>query len=195
MNYYDSQRFGVPGGPYNTHLIGKAVVEGDWREAWRQMRVSGNKKDGDLSFLKSKNPSREEYRKFFLTVNPKKVRFFVSAYNSYLWNSRVSSEISRISKSGKIEIDHIGDLRIPLVSDARIPVTISVRGYEINNNLLACRADNSRPAMVTSAVFAGTAVKDEMHPGKKKITLSFFLPTGSYATMCVHQLLCKLSFK
>ncbi|MBU4511813.1 tRNA pseudouridine(13) synthase TruD, partial [Patescibacteria group bacterium] len=30
INYYDSQRFGVAGGHYNTHLIGKAIVENDW---------------------------------------------------------------------------------------------------------------------------------------------------------------------
>ncbi|MCX6715998.1 MAG: tRNA pseudouridine(13) synthase TruD, partial [Candidatus Taylorbacteria bacterium] len=37
VNYYDSQRFGLPGGPYNTHLIGKAIVEEDWKEAYEQL--------------------------------------------------------------------------------------------------------------------------------------------------------------
>ena len=27
INYYDSQRFGMHGGPYNTHLIGEAIVK------------------------------------------------------------------------------------------------------------------------------------------------------------------------
>lgn len=40
INYYDNQRFGLPGGPYNTHLIGKSIVESDWKKAFFEYKRS-----------------------------------------------------------------------------------------------------------------------------------------------------------
>jgi len=38
INYYDNQRFGISGGPYNTHLIGKGIIEGNYREVLKQIK-------------------------------------------------------------------------------------------------------------------------------------------------------------
>ena len=32
----------MPGGPYNTHLIGKAIVENNWKEAYKQLKITNN---------------------------------------------------------------------------------------------------------------------------------------------------------
>jgi len=40
INYYDNQRFGMPGGPYNTHLIGKAIIENNWEQAFIEFIIA-----------------------------------------------------------------------------------------------------------------------------------------------------------
>lgn len=87
INYYDNQRFGMPGGPYNTHLIGKAVVESDWRQAYRHIKVTANIPPEIL--VKVKNPA--DYKAIFKSINPKRIAFFVSSYNSFLWNTQAPS--------------------------------------------------------------------------------------------------------
>lgn len=38
INYYDMQRFGMDGGPYNTDSIGKAIIENDWKNVYLEFK-------------------------------------------------------------------------------------------------------------------------------------------------------------
>ena len=68
INYYDSQRFGMPGGPYNTHLIGEAIVKKDWRKAFDHMKITNNISPDFLTKLENDF----DYKGFFKTISHKK---------------------------------------------------------------------------------------------------------------------------
>ena len=72
LNYYDNQRFGMPGGPYTTHWIGKAIVESDWRKAYEYVRATANQ----LPKRSTEPKSRSDLQNVFRSMDPKKVLFF-----------------------------------------------------------------------------------------------------------------------
>lgn len=189
INYYDNQRFGMPGGPYNTHLIGKAIVENNWKEAYQHIKNSNNALPDSVT----KNKNITDFKEVFKLMNPKKVSFFVSSYNSFLWNSQASSIVNKHTKSKKHSFENIGDLHIPTTQSFLCPSICDADGYEfITQEFTTKDKKNSRNIIVTTTIYAHDLEKDELHNNKKKLTLSFYLPTGSYATMIVKQIFLRL---
>ncbi|MEA2065208.1 MAG: tRNA pseudouridine(13) synthase TruD [Patescibacteria group bacterium] len=97
LNYYDNQRFGIVGGPYNTHLIGKAIISEDWITAYKEFKKSKNSELANV-----KKPIKINHihcKQFFKQINFAKVRFFISSYNSYLWNKKASNYISKTKEN------------------------------------------------------------------------------------------------
>ena len=106
INYYDNQRFGMPGGPYNTHLIGEAIVKRDWKEAYNHIKITNNIPPSFFPKLENAINCKEVFK----TINPKKVSFFVYAYNSFLWNNQTSLLIKENTKSKKRQFENVGHL-------------------------------------------------------------------------------------
>jgi len=122
-------------------------------------------------------------------MNPKKVSFFVSAYNSSLWNAEASLLVKKNTKSKKSIFKNVGELYLPTNSVFQCPHLCEVGGYElITENLLVKSKPNKRNLLVATNMYVHDLESDELHKNKKKITLSFYLPTGSYATMIIKQL-------
>ncbi|MEK7522416.1 MAG: tRNA pseudouridine(13) synthase TruD [Patescibacteria group bacterium] len=189
INYYDNQRFGMPGGPYNTHLIGKAIVENNWKQAYEQLKITNNITKG--AELKAKDIS--DYKKVFDVMNPKKVSFFVSAYNSFLWNAQASFLVKKNTKSKKFIFENVGQLYLPTNFVFQCPHICEAGGYElITENFLVKPKPNKRNLLVATNMYVHDLEPDEFHKNKKKLTLSFYLPTGSYATMIIKQLFINL---
>jgi len=109
VNYYDNQRFGMPGGPYNTHLIGEAIVKGDWIEAYRHIKATNNILPSFFLKLENVVNCKEVFKK----INPKKVAFFISSYNSFLWNNQTSLLIKDNTKAKKHHFENVGNLYLP----------------------------------------------------------------------------------
>lgn len=189
INYYDNQRFGMPGGPYNTHMIGKAIVGNNWKQAYEQLKITNNITQG--AELKAKDIS--DYKKVFDVMNPKKVSFFVSAYNSFLWNSQTSLLIEKNTKSKKFIFKNVGKLYLPTNTVFQCPHICEAGGFElIPENFLVKPKPNKRNLLVATNMYAHDLESDDLHKSKMKITLSFYLPTGSYATMIIKQLFINL---
>jgi len=185
INYYDNQRFGMAGGPYNTHFIGKAVVEGDWKKAFDHIKITNNV----LPDIPKVIENVSDYKKFFKTINPKKIAFFVSSYNSFLWNNQVSLLIKKHTDSKKYYFEHVGDLYLPTTHSFQCPHIYEADGYEfVEDTFKGKKKINSRNVIVGTTIYAHDLESDELHKGKKKLTVSFFLPTGSYATMIIKQI-------
>ncbi|MDP3965070.1 MAG: tRNA pseudouridine(13) synthase TruD [bacterium] len=190
INYYDNQRFGMPSGPYNTHLIGRAIVENKWKDAYKHLKNSNN----SLPKITTKLESTSDFKEIFRLLNPRKVSFFVSAYNSFLWNSHASSVVRKYTKSKKHIFENVGYLYIPTASSFLCPNICEVDGYEfLAKNFTIALKKNSRNLVVATTIYADDLEKDGLHKGRWKLTLSFFLPTGSYATMIVKQIFLRLS--
>lgn len=178
INYYDTQRFGLPGGPYTTHLIGEAICKNRWNEAFELLKDSGNE-----------IPAGKTGKAAFEAMNPSRVGFFVSSYNSSLWNKAASEYLGTVIKTQAFDFPHLGELNTPLtpelvpISEFTIegrrfdPETFSVVDHEFKRNLA-----------YPTVVYAGVPQEDEIYPGKTCVKLSFFLSTGCYATMMIRQI-------
>lgn len=120
-NYFGLQRFGMRG---DTWLVGKALIEGEWREAahW----IAGSPQPFDYGPAREARElfDRGEYkkaldtwpgghafaskicgalvrngghfRKAIFSIDKKMLRFFVSAYQSYLFNAVLAERITHI---------------------------------------------------------------------------------------------------
>lgn len=180
LNYYDSQRFGLPGGPYVAHDIGRALVDGDYDLAHEMYSLSGNL---ELDF-----PQGVPRDKIFEDMDQRKLLFFLSAYDSYVWNRKLSSMINASDLS--IEIFQNFNVRsLRPESILALPHTLESDGYFLSRNRKIKRRIKSRVASITSKVFAVEPQSDYFYNGRYSVDFSFFLPAGSYATMFMKQLL------
>jgi len=192
VNYYDNQRFGMPGGPYNTHLIGKAIVENDWKQAYEQMKITNNISSNDAI----KKEKIKDFKEVFKSINPKKIAFFVSAYDSFLWNNQASLTVRGNTKSKCHLFENVGELHLPINYLSQCPPICAVDGYDFVAEKFSVQPKAyKRNLVIATTVYASKPETDELHKGKKKITVSFFLPTGSYATMIIKQIFLRLQDK
>lgn len=192
INYYDNQRFGMPGGPYNTHFIGRAITENDWEEAYEQIKITKNTLPDNAAKLKDK----KGFKEIFKSMNPKKISFFVSAHNSFLWNAETSALVKKYTKSKRYIFENIGQLRLPTNQLFQCPQACEVVGSEfLADKFITQPKITKRSVIVRTTMYAHDLEKDEFHKGMSRITLSFFLPTGSYATMVIKQLFLSLKNK
>jgi tRNA pseudouridine13 synthase len=182
----------MPGGPYNTHLIGKAVTENDWKRAYEQMKITNN----IFSDAVTKMGDIADFKGIFKSINPKKTSFFVSAYNSFLWNNRASSIVKDNTKSKLHLFENVGELHLPIDHLSQCPLVCEVDGHDFMTEKFSVQSKMfKRNLIVATTVYARQREVDELHKGKKKITVSFFLPTGSYATMIIKQIFLRLQDK
>jgi len=190
VNYYDNQRFGMAGGPYNTHLIGKALVEQKWKIALRELAKTKNE---EIYGLMSKYNNGAE--SILRELNPKKLLFYVSSYNSYLWNNEVSKTLKKINGNNTVKypFKNVGELYIPHGKGCLFSEIVSTSGYSFDvKNFISCKKQIDRNLFISTAVHTTKPMSDPLHKGKYMIDASFFLPTGSYATMFINQIFIKL---
>ena len=192
VNYYDNQRFGMPGGPYNTHLIGKAIVKNDWKRAYEHIKITNN----IFHKATAKTQNTTDFKEVFKSMNPKKISFFVASYNSFLWNNQASSTVEKHTKSKCYSFENVGRLHLPVGHLFQCPHICEAGGYEFMAEKFSVQPKiNKRNLIVATTVYAHNLENDELHKNMKKITLSFFLPTGSYATMMIKSVFLKLHEK
>ena len=192
INYYDTQRFGVPGGPRTTHRIGAALLAEDF--------------DAALDLLKkAKTPEQEsalkwqgEAKQFFAALDHRLIAFFMSADSSFQWNRTVQDELAAKLPGHSLvryERDGLAFHAVRSASDLQsalsgIP-TVDYRRYRAAGD----RYDFStvpRPTLVQTTIRTEHIDEDEDHPGRLKLTVSFFLPSGCYATNVVNQWMLSL---
>ncbi len=192
FNYYDNQRFGIVGGPYNTHLIGRAIINNQWVTAYKEFSKSRN---SGLSNIKK--PIKMDYshcKKFFTQINFAKVRFFISSYNSYLWNKEASAYISKTVNTSQYSFSKIGLLPLVKGNIFKVYNILSIKGYEINKNTYRISPKEfMRNLFITTTIFPTSIKRDDLNNNKYKVEISFFLPTGCYATMLIKQIFIKLN--
>ncbi len=179
VNYYDNQRFGLPGGPYITHLVGKAICEEKWDEAFAVLQKTGNE-----------IPEGKTGKAAFEALNPSQVGFYVSAYNSYLWNSAVNEYIGKNFKCKAYDFPNLDKLNLPLATEATPSSAFVIDGHRFNKEtFVAEEAKISRDMILPTVVYASDLRDDEIFKGKKRILLSYFIFTGCYATMVAKQII------
>jgi tRNA pseudouridine13 synthase len=193
INYYDNQRFGIVGGPYNTHLIGKAIVDNDWVSAFREFERSKNTEIESIE--KPAELNSHHCRNYFRKINFSKLAFFVSSYNSHLWNKSVGDYLTReeIEKHNH-DFHKVGLLPLPKEHIFKLPNLFTVDAHDINKETFEVSPKpQTRNLIVTTTVYPIKIEQDELNDNKHCVQVSFFLPTGCYATMLIKQIFLKIN--
>jgi tRNA pseudouridine13 synthase len=188
LNYYDTQRFGVPGGPKRTHYLGSALLAQDWDSALSELAA--------LRAPESKAASewRESPEKFFRTADPRLTSFYLAAHASRMWNSRLCDLVSKLCPDSAytVSFDGIDYLWTSSPADAARTLaqvfTLPYERYEFTDEGIITKS-STRSTVVQTTMEISNAGIDERHPGRGQLTSSFFLPSGSYATSAVRQVL------
>jgi tRNA pseudouridine13 synthase len=188
LNYYDTQRFGVPGGPKRTHHVGAALLAEDWDRALSEL----------IGLRSPESRQAAEWagsaKDYFYALDPRVTSFYLAAHASHEWNARLREIVRETCADSGYEVtfDGIGylwtsspaDAARILARDFTLPYTrywFTTDGVQVTQS--------ARSTVVQTVMEVSDVEADEVHPGRNRLTLSFFLTSGSYATAAVRQVL------
>ncbi len=200
INYYDDQRFG---NRKNTHIIGKYIVEKDFKSA----ALEAQSEHYPYSLVKeylSQYPT--DYVGALRKLPKKLLLMFVHAYQSYLWNETVKEYLMQFKHKniyyslGELFVptEKIENTEIPLIS-FDIETTDEIQ--KILDTLMKKEGIKERDFIIKQIpelVVAG-GKRDLLIDCKDlsfawiddtTLKLSFILGKGSYATLVVKELFC-----
>lgn len=171
-NYYDSQRFGLPNSPAMTHLIGREYNKRNFVKCFEYCKKANVISDENItaSNLDSTVPMRER-------------AFWLSSYESYLWNNNLSyllkkngAKMRMISIAGSFyySFDRINFF------DSAMPHQLGINKWRVQKNQIV-KKESKRDC------FIYTKLKTKLTDGDS-CRLEFILPSGCYATMLVKAL-------
>lgn len=180
INYYGIQRFGKPGQKKNTHLIGQFLAHDQYEEAFQLLiETSGGEQ---LS-------KPEEY---FQKIDPRQLAFYLSSYHSYDWNLSLQKQIKQFGneyelfKQELIPYSYIkkkGD-KLKMICETDEQPLIK---YRVNKEKECAALCSQRSTLIPVDIYIDNLQEDELNRGKKRADLTFFLPSGSYATVVLPQ--------
>ncbi|SDT80594.1 tRNA pseudouridine(13) synthase TruD [Actinoplanes derwentensis] len=191
LNYYDTQRFGVPAGPKRTHLVGSAILAGDWDQALSEL-IGLNAPESASAAAWTGRPAD-----FFAGLDWRTTSFYLAADASYQWNETLREV------TGKAALDELFDLTVDGLEYRYVRSTeaaVAVLGtaaalpysrHTIRDGELVTRISH-RSTVVQTTIAVGASEPDDRLPGRYRVHLRFFLPSGSYATAAIRQLLGRL---
>jgi len=187
-NYFDDQRFGNKS---NTHLVGKAILKKDFKKACELLNLNVENKD---------------YIGMLRTHHRRLLRFYISSYQSYLFNEYLSSLISKYKhftsnySLGKLNFseEKIENFKIPLISfDTELDKNLT-KILEKENISLQDFIIKQMPELTSETVFRDAFIEvkdikskfeeDELNKNKMKCIVEFILTKGSYATLLIKKL-------
>jgi tRNA pseudouridine13 synthase len=188
LNYYDTQRFGVPGGPKRTHLVGQAILDGRWDVARRELI--------DLGAPESRLAQRWQGKaeQFFRELDPRNAAFYLAAHASARWNAELREIVTRIGGADRVDIDIDGLPYTYLASARQVHQVLGAASelpyqrFSFHDGEITSQS-SPRPTVVQTVVAVEEPGPDEFRPGRFRAGLSFFLPSGCYATAAVRQLI------
>jgi tRNA pseudouridine13 synthase len=188
-NYFGEQRFSK-----NNAEIGKSIIKGDFKGAVALILNNEGDYEKDIKRYLRKSPND-----FIgaLRIIPKKIlRMYVHSYQSYLWNRTVGRYLISNSNSKNIKIPLIGfgteleDNYVgTIIKDILREEGIDLRDFVVRSIPESSSEGSTRNLFVTIQDFTvGNLEDDELNKGKKKVTIQFRLPKGSYATVALRYL-------
>ena len=187
-NYFDDQRFG---NKINTHLVGKAIIKKDFKEACKLLGLNTDNKDyiGQLRIQ-----------------NRRLLRFYISSYQSYIFNKMLSEIISEKEhfsvkySLGKINFSKeiIKNFKLPLISfdteeNKALNKLLKEEGISLQDFIIKQMPELINETIYRDAVIDINDIKseffeDELNKDKFKAIIEFTLPKGSYATLLIKKL-------
>ena len=197
-NYFDSQRFGMN---KDNHIIGKLLIKRKFREAIDYFSENSHVKEHI-----EKNPT--DFIGALRRLPKRELQFYISAYQSYLWNQCIERFLFLSSAEGDSKIkaqkyigveDNSGfELKFPVIGfnlELQDNTKKQIVDEVLENESLSPRDFIVRQFPEISAdsyerkIYAqiydldiGALEEDELNQGMKKVRVDFFLEKGNYAT-------------
>ncbi|MGH9391508.1 MAG: tRNA pseudouridine(13) synthase TruD, partial [Vicinamibacteria bacterium] len=143
---------------------------------------------------------------------------FVSAYQSWLWNRTLAAIVRKLPETYEVEYaagkhvfyraldaatqDRLAELTIPLITPAQPfegeigEITtrllqeekVEQRHFRLKKLAKTFFGKGLRDAIIAPAGLKSSVGDDDLNRGRRKMTLSFELPKGSYATVLLKRL-------
>ncbi len=165
-NYFGRQRFGSHG---DNHEVGRLILSGDYQKALDLINKRGNNK---------KNLNE---------ISKKTLKFFIHAYQSFLFNKVLDTYVSKYSKPCFKEFPLVGydtKLKNGFASQQLKKLMekdkINIKNFSIRSLSLRCTG-SSRSAFI-KVTDMSYKIEDN------SIILTFTLPKGSYATTLLNEI-------
>ena len=180
-NYFDKQRFGMPGYKKQTHLIGEALYNKDYKKAYEYLLESGTKE--------ASLPCDGDYENFFHQIDKRIRGFYDSALYAFDFNKRLGDLLEENGPVCTVEDEGIF-FRMPKEKRTMAVLMNEQFPEEKIGSFRVKTVEQAVPRklLVTTNINFLNCEEDEYHPGKSVLTVSFFLPMGTYATMAMKQL-------
>ncbi|MFE4333868.1 tRNA pseudouridine(13) synthase TruD [Streptomyces sp. NPDC056831] len=188
LNYYDTQRFGVPCGPKLTHVLGRHLLKREWQEAFDVLLRLGAP---ETCIAQQWQGSPEEF--FTKALERRVANFYLSAWASHEWN-RTLSDLVREVADDEVYAMTVNGITYDYLRTSQAAAQVLARTSELDYRRLtfgseAPETSSPRATVVQVALQVDAAQPDDAHPGRAAVTLCFALPSGCYATGVIRQLL------
>ncbi|MBN2517703.1 MAG: tRNA pseudouridine(13) synthase TruD [Candidatus Altiarchaeota archaeon] len=211
-NFFGQQRFGTR---FNTHLVGKAILSGDFKEAAMlyladpgcgsepeealeardKLRESGDFKQALLEFPKYLGYEKSMLNHLVNTPNdyigalrklPKKLRWmFIHAYQAYIFNIALSQHIKECEIPEKLQLVGYGSPPDDFIDALLAREGIEKGAFKIRPMPELSSEGEIRDSLSEYKDFEITDFKEK----DANITVRFILASGSYATMLLRELM------
>jgi len=188
LNYYDIQRFGVPNGKKLTHVVGEAILGDDWDTALKTLGELGTPESARARDWTGGG------REFFRQLEPRVTAFFCAAHASFQWNTALREMTLETCPRESREL-RIEGLRYAYVTSPQAAIRVLNTTRDLPNTRYSFTEGQPRATATPRATVVQTVLNaenpapDEFFPGRSRVTLSFFLPSGCYATAALRQIL------
>jgi tRNA pseudouridine13 synthase len=193
VNYFDEQRFGRDN---DNHVIGKMLVKKQFKEAAAELEKKGSVEITD--YLKTR---LNDYVGALRTIPKKVLRFYVTSYQSYLWNECVKDYLEHFkgAKSYPAMDETFPELGFDIeekdgFKKEIIDKILKAEGLKpfdfINRQIqeLTLEVQERRITAKIENLSFSKVEDDELNPGMFKIKVSFYLGKGSYATNVIREI-------
>jgi tRNA pseudouridine13 synthase len=186
LNYYDTQRFGVPGGPKRTHLVGRAILAGEWDLALQELAGLKAPESADAAVWTGSS------RAFFDRLDPRTTAFYLAAHASAQWNAELSGLVTKAARDEVVDVP-VDGITYRYATAARAAGSLLVEAPSLPYDKYSyidgvpTAVQSTRATAVQTTVAVEACGPDPHHPGRSAVTIRFFLPSGCYATTAVRQ--------
>jgi len=182
INYYDLQRFGRKDEQKLNHLIGAALIEGD-REFAASLYARKVRR-GEVSGIDEPSASLDR-------LAPQEEILIRNAHESHAWNRLAMSACeSSMGTLDKETFEH--GLAFGYFDDEQaeasglVTRTLAIRRHRLRDRVPS--TSESTRQIIDTTLIRCLEEKVDAQTGTASVALSFFLPSGSYATTVIRQL-------
>jgi len=194
LNFFGEQRFANG----KTWKMGKFIVKREWKDAINTF-FSTDETEIERKVKEYLKENKEDYLGALKQIPLNLLKLYVHAYQSFLFNRT----LERMVEKGKLN----KEMRIPLVGYGHKSRILKTEVDEILDEIMeeeGIKAEMFRIQEIEEISSEGSMRKaferyknfsvvkvedDDIYKAKKKVTLSFELPKGCYATVFLEQLL------